>query len=424
MAPLFAPPFRFLDLPREIRDKIYRILLCSFASPPEDVYLSHMIERLYNFVEIGLSVETSILRTCKDVYYEAYDVMIKTNRFVHVKSTGGIPLVYMVNCREIPVVTAHVEHIKKFNGYVLDVSMGSQMRIASPVVSEGTADIYSISPVSFVILYRELDSLCKAIADCDLLVPGFRPNIALSINVGSLLTEKQTPRNNSFRDFFSEATQKDLLRPFRDNFRGLQNVKIGGAVSRDVANATREEMALAAQIDGKKLLEDTRAAKESGNTCFQNHLYEPACNIWQNTIKRIEDAHRSSAWEGITKEGGRALVSSIAEIYFVLLLNAVRGELRRMEVDGKDVRFAAIMAGSSLDRAWISLGKDYWAPNFTYKPSDALKAKLLYRNSMFCSNEGVHQEALAHIDDALQLAPNDPLLVKQKRHIIEGLFMQ
>ena len=83
MAPRYAATFRFRDLPSEIRNQIYRELLCGFKSRPTTADPSAML----GFVPARHDIDTGILRTNKSIYREAYDVLIKTNRFVKVRSS-------------------------------------------------------------------------------------------------------------------------------------------------------------------------------------------------------------------------------------------------------------------------------------------------------------------------------------------------
>lgn len=70
--------FRFLDLPREVRDKIYGILLCTFPQPDAVTPDMNTLEHF----------SPSILRVNKQMYSEGYNVMIKVNRFVLVTCNG------------------------------------------------------------------------------------------------------------------------------------------------------------------------------------------------------------------------------------------------------------------------------------------------------------------------------------------------
>jgi len=62
--------FPFLRLPREIRDKIYKELLCSFETPQSGAFLGSDF-KLLEPTAITHSVETAILLTCTRVHLEA-----------------------------------------------------------------------------------------------------------------------------------------------------------------------------------------------------------------------------------------------------------------------------------------------------------------------------------------------------------------
>ncbi|CAN9329941.1 unnamed protein product [Alternaria alternata] len=112
--------FRFRDLPGEIRNKVYRIVLCSFRPPPTTIEPS-------SFFTPELAkhdIETSILRTSKETYLEAYDVMVKSNRFVKITSSRGHSLRGPLKGRAIRMIAIDEEIVDKFKGYVLSVHIG------------------------------------------------------------------------------------------------------------------------------------------------------------------------------------------------------------------------------------------------------------------------------------------------------------
>lgn len=69
-------------------------------------------------------IETSILRTSKEIYREAYDIMVKTNRFVKVTSVDGLPVIGALSGQQTPVVTQEKFLVDQFKGYVLSVHFG------------------------------------------------------------------------------------------------------------------------------------------------------------------------------------------------------------------------------------------------------------------------------------------------------------
>jgi hypothetical protein len=68
-------------------------------------------------------LETTILRVSKQTYLEAYDVMIKTNRFVKISSVRGLPVRLPLTGLRVPMVTMDEEFVEHFEGYVLTVHL-------------------------------------------------------------------------------------------------------------------------------------------------------------------------------------------------------------------------------------------------------------------------------------------------------------
>jgi hypothetical protein len=75
-------PFRFLDLPGELRNNVYEYMLCSFddGTPQAGV-----------IKPVNHSVNTAILRTSSQVHRETYDIIV-SNQFVMIESHEHLPL--------------------------------------------------------------------------------------------------------------------------------------------------------------------------------------------------------------------------------------------------------------------------------------------------------------------------------------------
>jgi len=133
-------PFRFLDLPDEIRNKICDNVLCSVEPRPKEGYESPIANKLRLFKEeppayvtyLRHRIEPQILRTCRPIYKEGIYIMRKTSI-----------LPYM------PIV--HDEE--------------PCQRFQTPC--HGSWDRYSRSgnPRSFIILHRDLGRFCNALAE-------------------------------------------------------------------------------------------------------------------------------------------------------------------------------------------------------------------------------------------------------------------
>ena len=108
MAPNPTQPFRFLDLPGELRDKVYTLLLCSF----EDALDEHEIYPRFfsngkgsgHLSKVLHTNDPAILRASSLVYREAYHIMMKTNRFIRISLPVGLHLNRIILLRYVPTV--------------------------------------------------------------------------------------------------------------------------------------------------------------------------------------------------------------------------------------------------------------------------------------------------------------------------------
>jgi hypothetical protein len=118
--------FRFTALPAEIRNKIYRDLLCTFNCDREpdgrfDSVLARLMrekEMLNGVCEAALNGNASILLASRQVYREAYDVMVKTNQFVRVRG-HNFNFSELLLRGQLPVVTMDRARSAQFQGYML-----------------------------------------------------------------------------------------------------------------------------------------------------------------------------------------------------------------------------------------------------------------------------------------------------------------
>jgi hypothetical protein len=103
--------FRFTELLGEIRNQIYRELLCSFSYEytakgyPNELARILRQEPKANGVYLAKeSIDTKILRVNRSVHLEAYDIMVKTNRFIRIQS-WNYSLVRFLVWSQLPLVT-------------------------------------------------------------------------------------------------------------------------------------------------------------------------------------------------------------------------------------------------------------------------------------------------------------------------------
>jgi hypothetical protein len=398
MAPRNSTPFPFRSLPSEIRNKVYRELLCAFKAPPATVPIASAFET--SFHPAPHAIDTAILRTNTITYREAYDVLVKTNRFVRITSVRGIPFRPLMQSLMVPVVASGTS-VSQFKGYVLAVQMGCKepVNVREDFDAEGM-----MVPHDLIILHRDLDLFCRALADGD-----------------ALFDQPSTRSTPSFDDFFSEATQKLLLAPFRTHLRGYTSVQITGHVSKILARTTREELQQDRWSNPQTVLSEFRIAKEAGTQLFQQGDIPNASLTWQDAAVDIDKITGSTAWPKLVARGDQTFISQLAELYFLVRLNIAHIQLAQMIEDPASAYFAGIMAEDALDCAVKSIKQDYWMKGFKYRPADKHAAKLRYRLALLGRLQrepGTAGTALRYVDGALRLLPGDATILKERERIV------
>ncbi|EAT90819.1 hypothetical protein HBI56_216340 [Parastagonospora nodorum] len=410
--------FRFRDLPREIRDKIYRELLCNFKPRPEEGFMS--AEETFEYTQANNGNEAAILRTNKDVYREAYDVMVKTNRFVRLTSARGLPIILLLQSIRVPIVTSDKAKVEQFKGYVLALRIGSTVPPNTP-----QDDLEISQPCSVMILHRDMGWLCQALSDGDAHRKGFSLVVQISIDVAPALIEPLPIGHVTFlQDFFSETTQATLLAPFRTLLRGLQNIKVQGHVNEDLALAVQDEIKQDRWSDPEKVLADLVAAKENGSSLFKQQNGGDAYLAWADAAVDIDKILASGAWPALVRRGGKHFVSQLAELYFLLRLNLAFIQIANIQENPGMAFYAAIIAEESLNSAARSTKKSHWMEGYKYRPSIQHLAKLRYRFAVLIRlkrEPGTADRALMYIDAALQLQPGDASIMKERDSILVWL---
>jgi hypothetical protein len=144
--------FRFMDLPPEIRDRIYHIILCTWP-PPKSTYdeerqLAVVPEEL---AYIHHKVDTGILLVNRQIYRDAVDILTKGNLFVRVVFRGVyVPWVMMA--KQVPIVAQGASVVNAFKGYI----MSHLIEIPNS----------TFPSQHMMILGRDLDLFCQALAGC------------------------------------------------------------------------------------------------------------------------------------------------------------------------------------------------------------------------------------------------------------------
>lgn len=406
-------PFRFRDLPSEIRNNIYRIIFCEFAPPPDDVDPAALLQ----LERARHSINTALLRTNTDIHCEACDILIKTNRFVKITSVRGLPLQKLLVVLRVPVVAVNRKAVERFKGYVLSVHLGFKKSVS---MSERLDNDPNNDARTLMILYRDLDLFCQALRDGDAYDLGYRERLQISITVGPVVNEMPCTRYAPLLDeFFSEKTQEALLAPLRNKLRGYKAVTVDGHINDELANAFCNDLAREQWSDPSSLLKDFSSAQEEGTRLFRERRNDEAGLRWEDATVDIDKMHSSSEWVSLAREGGESFVSQLAEIYYLMKFNLAHLEITEMQ-DLYDP-FARKMADDALKGAIRSCKKGYWTRGHKYTPSNKHLAKLRYRHALFLRLQGeldTTSAALIYIDEALRLQPGDAAILRERRNIL------
>ncbi|KAF1961282.1 hypothetical protein CC80DRAFT_577609 [Byssothecium circinans] len=406
-------PLPFLNFPRKIRDQVYVELLCGFDPPFSIDRGAPAFDISWLLESANHKIDTAILRTSSQVHREAYAIMVKTNRFVQVKSRGGLPLRGILNMLRTPVV-ADGSHSEQFKGYTLAVTVATKKPVKLNAKSK-----WSLEPCTLMILARDLTRMCDTLTDADMIVKDFCTNLVLSMKMAPVLSEPRSRYKDSLTPFFTDETQEGLLQPFREKLRGVKNVRINGFVLKELAKSVQEEMALDASSDPERVLEDFRKLNERAKTLFRQQIFGQACVLWQEIVTDIEKVQCSGSWKGLVERGGTPFLERIAELYFNVGLNYMHVQL--LGIQQNDPRILDKWVEDAFSCAKSAMKKDFWKKGFIWKPSNAQVGKFLYRQALFLRL----RNRIDHIEDALkciihasQLLPDDAIVLKERQTIL------
>jgi hypothetical protein len=391
--------FRFGNLPGEIRNKVYHELLCDFKLRPNTC----VDERL----PIEDALDGSILRTSKAIYYEAYDYMVKTNRFVQVTFIQGTFLSTIFSCLQVPTVWWGETEAMKFQGHVLEVDLKHR----NP---EDVGETYP-RQWTFMMRHRYMDKFCRALMDAYTSDPRFGENVQISIRMAPALdVVPQSMHSASFDAFFSDNVQRMILEPCKMILRGFRSLEMQDHIDEVLALAVQDDIMQDRWSDPKQILTELKAMKLEGKALFQQHKISQSVRAWMYTSFSIQTMFNSSSWPALSSYDDEQFIPQLAEIFFLVALNLAHLFL-------KDERVPVRTAAYFLLNANESLAMDHWKQRYQYQPSNQHLAKLEYRLAVVLRRQAVpgsQHRALEYIDNALQLQPQDKVLMEERDKIV------
>jgi len=273
-----AQAFRFTDLPPEIRNQIYEILLCSFPVDAEYARYGAPIPDLGSWLDKS-ELTASVLRASRQIHYEARAVVIKENLFVQIechmsKAHTGTVFGFAAN-HGMPIVAGDDKWTGKptdniqLDRYQPLLAMTYAIRSGAEV-----ADSQSSTLLRFIILHRELDEFLLELALAEgAVLADFATSMIHQVTINTL-DESNGSWDKIDRSFLgTRAVLERMLRPFANQFEGIKNF----SVHTNALNGRLDEVAVASvttavkhrpQRTAPQILERVRALKDEGTVAY------------------------------------------------------------------------------------------------------------------------------------------------------------
>ncbi|KAE9375157.1 hypothetical protein N431DRAFT_463264 [Stipitochalara longipes BDJ] len=390
-------PFRFLDLPSEIRNQVYTILLCPFEIPKK---LDHIPAELS---QLDSSLELQVLRTCRRIYMEANYLMLSTNLYVQVIVRIPFEELSPLIAGRLPILRMKEKAARKFKGSV----MSHEITVPAPA---------QMKQRTFVFLHRDLNNFCEA-----LLQGMWRINQHQEIVSHVVTLHNPFQRSNGFdySKFPSPNLQEALIAPYRVNLCGFCRFQFKGEINKDIRKAAISDVTRPIDKNPNAIIRQLEGQESKGNQHFKNEEEKLANKEWKMALRKIRElAGMYDAGDPIFDAGGQAFVDRLAELAFVLFSNKTQIHLNKMRErlwDDEDMEeisrpFFLAMRGA--------MGAMQIFPDSTWQPSNRQMGELLHRSAIALASKGSFEDALSAIQRASLTLPGDASIEAEKTTIL------
>ncbi|KAI0097665.1 hypothetical protein GGR51DRAFT_552923 [Nemania sp. FL0031] len=391
--------FRFMDLPPEIRDQIYEIILCAWPPPKQAVdKKKHIISIAGELAYYHRRVDFGIVLANRRLWHDAFSVLMKQNLPIKVSLNAYLGH-QLLRSKQVPVVAIASRAVESFNGYVMSHSI--QLRM------------YPISPsMDVLILWRDLDCFCQALAESSIPFRGGKH----TITIANPFVNTSTPH------YLNPRNQARLLEPYRKQLCGFTSFEVTGNVEPSLAESTMQEVSQYPSYDPEDFLQDILQRNKLGHEYFDKGNNIMAYETWDGAFVKILSLTRSMnrVWQQMKTKAGTNWSYRLAEICFQLSYNRVKSIVRVM---GQLKEEKALMEHvdryfHSLESALIyepflfrQLGAS-WNPTATQKAERCYQAAIGHRLV-----ERNIENAERYINFAAQILPANPDIQQERENI-------
>ncbi|KAG8167156.1 hypothetical protein KVR01_002845 [Diaporthe batatas] len=409
MAEITDNPFRFLDLPFEVRNAIYHVILCD--PPPAKLRRVEQADLLWlpeGMAKITHPREIQILHTNHQVHAEARDVMLRGNQFVRIRARGvGQVIKGFFLARQIPIIRTTARSRETFKGFVMthSIELASDQPAEFPG-SEHDADI------DLVILQRDHGLFCEALATRGvLMVRGFGRLTRHRLTIHNPFESTLSPR------FLGEKNQERLLQPYRDHLRGFLHFSVDGSVRSSLAESVKHAVAKEDLPEPDAVLAEFKRDKDLGNRYFRQKEFHKAAEAYTTGYIKVALIRNGNLWSQVAARGGQGFLHGVSETYYQVCLNCAQNILvflrETSESDKTKIQYYCGKADYHVKSA-MAAGENFtsdWRPNLQQM------AKLSFRAASIERVLGNMDAAKSLIDIARQQAPRDPVIRREAEEI-------
>lgn len=397
-------PFRFLDLPAEIRNNVYDLLLCSWQDQLElePGNVNNVSRRCPS------SPASALLRANKQIHGEAFDYMIKRNQFVRITCRGlNVQDLFLED--EIPVVTTNAREVSNFRGYVM------HMTLSKPVFATRAS---AFSEYEMMMLRADLPKLCQKL-DIESVMADANTSTTehASINASVSFSWAHT-------HFLTPKIQERLLSPISSLLRGIPNMKVYGPVDPTLATAVIEEVAKPRWTDPEATLGEIHTGVDVGKRQWQQNNFYTASESWTYAMRTLERMRHSSSWLSLQQSGGEDFVNNTADLYFTLnLLSAafLQVDMAAQSAPNSLTQRNGSVSLQHLRKCETASARFAQHAGATWVPSNQQSGKMMYRQAKclrLMHDTANRVKAVTLIEQAFTLAPNDMAIRDEKDAIM------
>ncbi|OAL03070.1 hypothetical protein IQ06DRAFT_123914 [Phaeosphaeriaceae sp. SRC1lsM3a] len=397
--------FRFLDLPGEIRNNVYDLLLCSWEDELEiePGTVSKVSRRCPSYPA------SALLRANRQIHNEAFDWMIKRNQFVRV-TCRGLDVRNLFLEDRIPVVSTDAYQVNRFQGYVM------HMTLSKPVFAPSQ---FAFAEYEMMVLRADLPNLCEKL-DVESVMTDANATTTEHASLHASLRF-----NHAHARFFTPKIQEHLLQPIATLVRGVPNLKITGPIDPTLAKAVIDDVAKPRWTDPESTLGEIHTGVDVGKRQWQQNNFYSASESWNYAMRNLERMRHSSSWIGLQKTGGEDFVNKTADLYFTL--NLLSAAFLQVDMASDFAQSALVQRNGNaslqhLRKCETASARFAQHAGATWIPSNQQQGKMMYRQARclrLMRDSAARVKAVTLIEQAFTLAPND-MAIRDEKDAVAG----